>query len=260
MQQDKDVIEIDILELIRYLLRRWYAFVLATLATAAAGISVCFFLITPKCESTTKIIILNQQDGGALTYSDMQLASQLTKDYEELIVSRDVLEAVIRSCHLEDDYDAFLERITVENVTDTRIISITVEDPSPAAARQIANSIRETAAEHIRSVTDVEAVNVVEEANLPEEPASPSLLLWTVLSAVVGFAAVFLVLTVCFLTDDTIRSAEDVERYLGLSTLALIPEIEESPQGKGASRRKRDRKTKKGSGTGKKNPPAQKKG
>lgn len=111
----------------------------------------------------------------------------------------------------------------VENITDTRIISITVEDPSPAMAQQIANSIRETAAQHIKNVTDVEAVNVTEAANFPTEPSSPSVTLWAILSAGLGFLIVFVIQLVRFLSDDTIKSTDDVEKYLGLPTLALIP-------------------------------------
>lgn len=225
MDKTNDVIEIDVLELLMYYLRRWYIFLLAAVGTLVAGMAICIFLITPKYESTTKIIILNQQNGGSLTYSDLQLASQLTKDYEELIGSRDVLEQVITECGLEDTYQSLLNRITIQTVTDTRIIKITVEDPSPAAAQTIANSIRETAAEHIRSVTDVEAVNVVETANFPLEQSSPSVKMWAVLSAAVGFLIVLIVFTVRYVVDDTIKTSEDVEKYLGLSTLALIPMI-----------------------------------
>lgn len=234
MQKNKDVIEIDVVEVFLFMLRRWWMFILSMVLVLAIGLSICMFVITPKYESTTKIIILNQQNNGTLTYSDMQLASQLTKDYEELIVSRDVLETVISGCRLEDDYDDLLDRVKVENITDTRIISITVEDESPSMAQRIATSIRETAAEHIKSVTDVEAVNIAEEANLPVEQSSPSVLLWAVLSAAAGFLLVFVLLLVRFLSDDNIKSVEGVTKCLALSTLALVPVAPDDAQGKGA--------------------------
>lgn len=246
MQKDKDVIEIDVVEILQFMLRRWYAFLLATLSMLLAGLCICNFLITPQYKSTTKIIVLSQQNSGSLTYSDMQLASQLTKDYEELIVSRDVLESVIESCGLEDRYKDLLERVKVENITDTRIISITVEDPSPIIAQKIANSIRDTAAEHIKNVTDVEAVNMTEAANLPSEPSSPSIPLWSALSAGLGFLLVFIIQLVRFLSDDTIKSTGDVEKYLGLPTLALIPKGDLG-NGRNAGRKKARKTSKKGS-------------
>lgn len=242
MQKDGDTIEINVADLFLYMLKHWYVFLLSVILTTVIGMTICLFLITPIYKSTTKIIILSQQNSGALTYSDMQLASQLTKDYEELIVSRDVLESVIQQCLLTEDYDELLARVEVENIVDTRIISITVEDPSPAAAQRIANSIRETAAAHIKNVTDVEAVNVTEAANLPVEASSPSKLLWAALSIAAGFLVTFIVQTIRFLSDDTVKSSEDVEKYLGLSTLALVPKVNMAAQGSSASKRKSSRK------------------
>lgn len=233
----RDVIEINVVELFFYLARRWYLFLAAMLLTGAVGMGICLFVITPKYESTTKIIILNQQTTGTLTYSDMQMSSQLTKDYEALIVSRDVLEPVIREYRLEDDYKELSKRVEVENMTDTRILSISVEDPSPEMAQKIAASIRETAAEHIRAVTDVEAVNVAEEANLPDEPSSPSKKIWAVISVLIGFMLVFVVMIVRFLMDDTIKSSDDIKKYLNLSTLAIIPRMETVAAGKSSQKK-----------------------
>ncbi len=241
MQRNKDVIEINAAELFWFMLKRWYVFLLSVLLAAAAGLSICLFIITPQYESTTKIIILSPQNSGSLTYSDMQLASQLTKDYEELIVDRDVLEAVIAQCALEDDYEDLLDRVTVENIPDTRIISITVEDPSPAMAQRIADSIRDTAAEHIRSVTDVEAVNVTVDANLPLEPSSPSKPLWAALPAALALLIVFVIQTIRFLSDDAIKSPEDVNRYLGISMLALVPKVHLDAQTVSASKGQKGR-------------------
>lgn len=247
MQKDKDVIEIDVVEILRFMLRRWYAFAFTALGTLLAGMLICRFLITPQYESTTKVIILSQQNRGSLTYSDMQLASQLTKDYNNLIVSRSVLESVIASCSLEDDYEELLDRVKVENITDTRIISITVEDPSPIMAQRIADNIRDTAAAHIKNVTDVEAVNMTEAANLPSEPSSPSMPLWAVLSAGLGFLIVFVIQLVRFLSDDTIKSTGDVEKYLGLPTLALIPRGDMGNNRNAAKKNKGWKKNKKSS-------------
>lgn len=232
MQKNKDVIEINVADLFVFMLKRWYIFLISVIITVTVGMSICLFAITPTYESTTKIIILSPQNIGSLTYSDMQLASQLTKDYEELIVSRDVLEPVISECDLKGDYEDLLKRVEVENITDTRIISITVEDSSPVLAQKIASSIRETAAAHIKNVTDVEAVNVAEAANLPAEPASPSKLIWAVLSFAFGLIIAIIALIVGFLLDDTIKYSSDIEKYLALSTLALIPKV--TPDGQTA--------------------------
>ena len=161
-KENTDEIEIDLGEIFGLLLHR-----LCGIVCGIIGFIVSSFIITPKYDSTTKIYILNRQNNDNLTLSDTQLASQLTKDYTELVKSRYVLETVIKQCGLNESYGKLLDRVTVANTTDTRIISITVRDESPQAAQTIANAIRTVSASHIKSVMDIEAVNVVDEANLP---------------------------------------------------------------------------------------------
>ena len=222
-KENTDEIEIDLGEIFGLLLHRLWLILLCGIACGIIGFIVSSFIITPKYDSTTKIYILNRQNNNNLTLSDTQLASQLTKDYTELVKSRYVLETVIKQCGLNESYGTLLSRVTVANTTDTRIISITVRDESPQAAQTIANAIRTVSASHIKSVMDIEAVNVVDEANLPLSPAAPSITKYTVLAAAIGIVLSAIIIVICYLLDDTIKSSEDIEKYLGLSTLALIP-------------------------------------
>ncbi len=219
-----DVIEIDLQELVS-LVAHWLWLILGCgILAAAAGFLLSFMVITPKYESTTRVYILNPNNSNSLTYSDTQLATQLTKDYEALITSRYVLEQVISRFGLEDSYEELKKRTVINNTTDTRIIDITVKDESPVMAQQLANAIRDISSEHIKSVMNIEAVNVVDEANLAEEPSEPSILVWTAVGFAAGFIVCAAIIIVRFLLDDTIKSSEDIENYLGLSTLALIPD------------------------------------
>jgi len=223
-QNNKDEIEIDLLELFHILLGRWQLILGAGLLTAAAGFIASAFVLTPVYESTTKIYILNKNESSAVTYSDVQMGTQLTKDYAELISSRYVLEGVIQELGLGGvEYKDLLDKVSVETPADTRIVSVTVEDTDPVRAMGIANCIREVAGEHIQNVMDIEAVNVVETANMPTEKAGPSVPLWTLCGGMAGALLVCALALARCLLDDTVKSSEDVEKYLALSTLALIP-------------------------------------
>lgn len=235
----EDVIEIDLQDLFGLLLHHIWIILLSTIIAGGIGFVLSFFVITPKYESTTSIYISNKQENNLMTYSDAQLATQLTKDYEELIVGRFVLEQVIEQFDLEDEYEDFKENVTVANTTDTRIINITVKDTNPERARRLADSIRDIASKHIKSVTDVEAVNVADEANLPVEPSEPSVPKWTLIGALLGMVLCAGILILRYLLDDTIKSSDDIEKYLGLSTLALIPNAENETKKKGKPSKKK---------------------
>ena len=227
MQNTDDMIEIDLKEIFIVLMNKLWLIMLCGIVVGVIGFCYSSFLITPQYQSTTKVYILNKQNGDNMTYSDLQIGTVLTKDYKELIKSRNVLEKVIKNCELDEKYGSLAGRVLVEPVSDTRIIAITVEDPDPKAAQYLADEVRKVAAKHIKQVMDIEAVNVVEEANLPENPASPSVVKWTVLGLALGMFACAGVILLKYLLDDTIKTSEDVEKYLGLSTLAMIPVMED---------------------------------
>lgn len=227
-QISNDEIEIDLREVFILLISKAWLIVLVGILTALIGFVFSAFLIAPTFESTSKIYILNKQQENTVTYSDVQLGTQLTKDYAQLITSRLVLEKVIEDLKLteineEMDYEAMLDKVEVTTPTDTRILSITVTDTDPVMAMEIANSVREAAAVHIKNVMDIEAVNVVETANLPMEKAGPSVMKWTLIGGCIGAFLVMAIVLLIFFMDDTIKNSDDVEKYLGLSTLALIP-------------------------------------
>lgn len=222
-QRQNDEIEIDLVELFYVLLGHLWLIVSIGLFCALGGFMLSKFVIQPTYESTTKIYILNKSENTSVTYSDVQLGTQLTKDYAELINSRYVLDAVIQELSLTEEYDELLKKIDVSTPSDTRIVAITVSDHDPVQAMNIANSVRENASAHIQNVMDIDAVNVAETANMPTEKASPSCAKWALIGGLLGCFAICAIILLRHLMDDTIKSSEDVEKYLGLSTLALIP-------------------------------------
>ena len=240
MEKHNDEIEIDLLEVIHILFSRCWIILGVGLIAAIVCFIISKFVLTPTYVSTTKIYILNKSDNATVTYSDVQMGTQLTKDYAELINSRYVLEKVIVNLSLNDmEYGDLLSKVSVNTPTDTRIVSITVEHTDPVQAMKIADGIREVAGEHIQNVMDIDAVNVVEPANLPTEKAGPSVTKWTLFGGIAGVLLVCVIILILYLLDDSIKSSDDVEKYLGLSTLALIPiAIDEDSVKKGKTKRK----------------------
>ena len=230
--QQTDEIEIDLWEICLVLVHNLALIVSVGIMTALGTFLITQLFITPKYESTTKIYILNKQENNAVTYSDIQLGTQLTKDYAELIQSRFVLEEVVQGMGLDLSYEEMKKKVSVTTPTDTRILAITVEDTDPVMAMQLANSIREAAAVHIMNVMDIQAINVSETANMPMKKASPSVMKNTFIGGVLGIFLMIAVILVRFLMDDTVKTPEDVEKYLQLSTLAVIPLNEGEEDGK----------------------------
>jgi len=218
--------EIELREIVELLLRRAVIIILTGIVFGLIAFLTSKFIINPQYQSTTKVYIINRQVQSTVTYSDLQTGTQLTKDYKELVKSRPVTELVIQELGLTMTHEQLSELITVETPIDTRILKISVTDYDPYMARDVANALREAAATHISTVMEIESVNVVEYANLPTIPISPNVRLYTLIAIVLGLMiASGLALLINYM-DDTIKTPEEVETYLGLSVLASIPQVE----------------------------------
>lgn len=239
---ENDEIEIDLLELAGVIWRRMPVIVLVALLFSVVVMLYDKVIVTPMYESTTKISVLAKQSD-TLTNSDLQASTLLTKDYVELVKTRDVTESVIAELGLMSDeemmtHEELLDKMTVASVSDTRMITISVLDEDPYVACEIANAVREHASSHILKVLDTQAVNVAEVANIPTDSVNPKTLRDGLVGAVVGAFVTAAVIVIMFLMDDTINTSEDIEKYLGLSTLGIIPLDEKQRKGK----KKREKK------------------
>ena len=116
--------------------------------------------------------------------------------------------------------------IGVSTPEETRIVTISVNSTDVYQAQRIADEVREVAAKHICKVMNLEAVNTVDEANLPTAPSGPDVKRNTVFGFGVGVLLGVALVVVLHLLDDSIRTPDDVERLLGVGVLASIPVME----------------------------------
>ena len=139
-QIENDELENDLGEILLRLFHKLPLMIAVGLCVAMLAFLGSKFVFSPIYESTTKIYILNKQDNASVTYNDLQMGTQLTKDYAEMIKSRFVLESVIEQLGLEEDYEKLSKMVEVTTPADTRVLSITVSDKSPVRAMKIANA------------------------------------------------------------------------------------------------------------------------
>lgn len=225
-KHENDEIEIDLMEIFAVLMRWIWVIISAAIVGGAIMFvySTCF--ITPTYKSTTRIVVLNTDKSDDVNLTDLQVGTQLTNDYSELIKSRYVVESVIEKFELKTTYEKFVKNISVSTPTNTRIIDITLTDTDPYMAKEMVDELRNVAAVRIKEVMAIEAVNVVDEGNVPTQKAAPSIKKYTLIGILIGGFLSAAIVIVVYLLDDTIKSSEDIERYLHLSTLGLIPIME----------------------------------
>lgn len=236
-QQDEEI-EIDLLEIFGVLRARWFSILMTgVIAAAVCGIGT-IFLITPKYQSTSKLYIVGQSS--ALTnLTDLQIGTQLTQDYMVLVQSRPVLEAVAKQLHLDMEYEELRGMVSLNNQDDTRILDITVTADDPYMAKEIVDEVSEVSVSRIAAIMNVDEPTTVEYGHLEDSPSSPSMKRNIIIGGVVGTILSAAVIIVMYLLNDTICTEEDVEKYLGMNTLGLIPIEEGAVEQMMRDRRKR---------------------
>ncbi len=219
---DRDAeIEIDLGELFLRLLDKWYIIVASALVgTLLSGIWT-FFFVTPQYEATTKLYILNSDDS-VINLSSLQLGSQLANDYTYVFSNWHVHEAVISKLGLDYSYKDIQKMVRVNNPSNTRILDITVTSPDPQEAQLIANTYASVAPEFIAKVMKTVEPSIFQEARLPTQPVSPSKSRNLILGFLIGAVLAVGVITVMFVSDDKVRTSDDVTKLLGLPTLGVV--------------------------------------
>lgn len=224
-QTANDEIEIDLLEVFYLLKRKLLIIIASTLLCAVGAGLVCEYVIVPKYQSTTKLYILNTTSSSlaSLSLSDLQVGASLTNDYMELIQSRPAVEEVINTLHLDMIYEQMLGKMTIENKANTRILSITIEDEDPYRAKQIADAFADVAIKRLSEIMSIQEPHLVEQGHVSEFSVNQDLRKYLLIGALIGLLLSCGCIVLRYLLDDSIHSAEDIEKYLGLNTLAMIP-------------------------------------
>lgn len=226
MDQQTGMLEINLLDLFKYLKKRIWIILVALVLFALGGYVNSAFLKAPQYTTHTQMYVLNRASNDKVVYSDFQTSTYVMNDYKGLILGQNVTKAVIEKLGLENITPTGLaNKITVSSPESTRIMQISVTDTDPQRAAAIANAVREEAALQIKEIMEVDAVKLVYSADVPQVPSSPNVSKDTLLAAVIGLALSVIVLSVIHLMDDTIRTEEDVEKRLGLSVLGMIPTV-----------------------------------
>lgn len=222
---DNASIEIDVLYLLRKLWSRKFFIIFIALVVGTIALLGSVFLIKPKYTSTTRIYVVSRT-ADSITNQDLQAGSYLVKDYQEVITSNEVLSSVIDKEKLSLTPNELSSMISVTIPTDTRVISISVEDDNAQEATTIANTVREVAAEKIKAVTKVDDVTTLEAAEVPKEPSSPNIKRNTLIGVIAGGILAVISIIILEVLDDRVRRPEDIEDVLGLPLLGIVPDLD----------------------------------
>ena len=222
--------EIDLVEVFYLMWQNLWKILLCLFAGAAAAFAFTYFLITPTYKASASIYIVSASNNSLVNLTDLQLGTQLTKDYQELLVSRPLLEDVIANLSLPSDYKALEGQVSITNTSDTRILKITVTDTDPQRAHNLTAACGLVMASELRACgvdfTFAPCLDLDYGQSAVIGKAAPSYSKNTMLGGMLGAVICCGILLVRYLLNDTFMTPDDLVKYLGVQPLATIPEAD----------------------------------
>ena len=218
-----DEMEIDLREIFYALKKRIFMILAVGLLCGCLSCVYTKFFMTPVYTSTSSMLVLTKETTLS-SLADLQMGSQLTKDYTVLTTSREVLQKVIENQELNISYKALKSCITLDNPTDTRILNVSVTYPDAEKAKAIVDELANVASSYIGDKMEVIPPKIIEDGEIPTVQTSPSMSKNTMLGMLAGLILSAGIVVVITIMNDSIKTEDDIEKYLGISTLAVVPD------------------------------------
>jgi polysaccharide biosynthesis transport protein len=230
---------VELKDYIRVIRKRWQIIVAVTLVVLA-GAALATALSPKVYEAKTRLFVSTSgsSDSNALL-SGSNFTQQRVKSYADVITTPNVLDPVIRSLQLNTTAAVLGDQITATVPLDTVLIEVSVTNPSPRVAAEVADAVGQ---QFTKTVADLESVTkgqsspvkvtVVSAPTVPTTPISPkptrNLALGVVLGLLLGLGLALL----RDLLDTTIKNEKDCQEVTDATVIggiAFDPEASKNP-------------------------------
>lgn len=141
-----------------------------------------------------------------------------------------------------NSYKALKSCITLDNPTDTRILNVSVTYPDAEKAKAIVDELANVASSYIGDKMEVIPPKIIEDGEIPTVQTSPSMSKNTMLGLLAGLILSAGIVVVITIMNDSIKTEDDIEKYLGISTLAVVPDRKDYIGKKKKSKKKKSSK------------------
>ena len=118
------------------IIKHWLWLLILGVILGGAGGYFASTYQTPVYQASTRMMVMRPSQESASDYTYLS-AQQLTQTYVQLMTTQPVLDAA----STELGYEVALGQISIQQIRDTQVIQLTVEDENPEHVAQIANAL-----------------------------------------------------------------------------------------------------------------------
>jgi capsular exopolysaccharide synthesis family protein len=219
----------DLREVLHALRVSWWLPVMGALV--GGGLALALSLLqTPLYTASTQLFVsVTDSSSTSDVLQGSQFSQQRVASYAQLLTGEEMAGRVVQRLGLDLTPDELRQELSATAVADTVLIDVTVTDPSPRRAQQIADAVGQ---EFPGFVDDLEAsgqngaspvkVTVTDRPDLPSSASSPSTLRNIALGALAGLVLGAGLAIVRTRLDRSVRDPEEAARLAGAPVIGTV--------------------------------------
>jgi capsular polysaccharide biosynthesis protein len=222
----EEELTLDLRDVFHIIRKRMKMIILITLACTFVSGIISFYVLKPSYESHTSIIV-GKPEGTSQTqteYNDVMLYQKLIQTYQEIAKSRVVADQAANILGSPYTAEGIQKVVTVTPQTDTQILIIKATNGDPVEAAKICSAVSQAFIEQSKIVFPTGGdIQVMDKALVPVSPVSPNKKMNLAIAFLIGLMGSMGLAFVLEMMDRTIKTEDEVERYIGVPVIGMIP-------------------------------------
>ncbi|GAA0182403.1 YveK family protein [Clostridium sediminicola] len=223
----EEEISLDLRELFFILRKRITLIVSITLLATVISALVSVFVLTPIYEAKMSVVIGKATDiNEELSYNlnDVNMYQKLVSTYAVIAKSKVVSEKAVNLMDTDLTADKVREMLAVTPQNNTQIVDLKVQSKDPEEAKEIVSKITIAFINRAEKLIPNGNIEVLDKAELPKNPIKPNKTLNVAITFILGLMVSVGIVFILEYMDNTVKTKEDIEKYVGLPVIGIIPE------------------------------------
>lgn len=230
-------LEINILPLLLFLLKKLWLIILVGLVTALLTFTAVKVLVQPTYRCSFTAYINNRHASAApnsdyLSISDVNAAKELVKTYSSILTSNTVLSKAIDTMNANYSVKSLKKMVTTQIQDETEIIQVYAVAKSPEESYRIASAVAGVAPKIMADIVEGSSMKIVEYPQVPDSIYKPNYFKFSLIGFGAGCLLTAIVLVILYLSNDTITDETEIESRFSVPVLGIIPDTHSSASGK----------------------------
>lgn len=213
----------------------WILLAIVGIVVGALTFTYAIMTYQEQYTAESSLVVIRKGSGsgsGSYGTGDYSVDLYMVNDVARLLKTPSFLNMVVEDLAQNPEFTGHvtvksLERdIKIETFDDTRFVCFTNTASTKKNAELIAQSLCRLVKEQIEVNFDVDRVSIVDDGFVGNSPSNSKITMLHMVVPVLAVFGVYVVFLLIHMFDDKIRTPEDVEKYLGLNLLGMIPNID----------------------------------